>query len=160
MDKIKLIFTSIWSLLASILGVLFIPVLLLVGCNVIDYGTGLAAAKYRNQQLDSYKGFRGIAKKICMWLLVLVGAIIDQLLKYAGTTVGITMPFTFLVSCIVAVWLICNELISILENINDIGVALPPFLEKLVKNIKSQVEAKTSVLDTDTTETTAESEVK
>ena len=151
MDKIKLVFTSIWSLLASILGVLFIPVLLLVACNVIDYGTGLAAAKYRNQQLDSYKGFRGIAKKICMWLLVLVGAIIDQLLKYAGSTAGITMPFTFLVSCIVAVWLICNELKSILENINDIGVALPPFLEKLVKNIKSQVEAKTSVLDTDTT---------
>jgi len=145
MDKIKLLFTGLWSVVLSLFGVLAIPVLLLVGCNIIDYATGLLAAKYRNQNVDSYKGIRGIAKKICMWLLVLVGVIIDQLLKYSSGTIGITLPFTFLVACIVAVWLICNELISILENINDIGVELPPFLQKLVKNIKSQVEEKTNI---------------
>lgn len=151
MDKIKLIFTVIWSFLASAFGVLLIPVLLLVACNIIDYGTGLMAAKYRNQQLDSYKGFRGIAKKICMWLLVVVGAIVDQLLKYAGTAAGITLPFTFLIACVVAIWLICNELLSILENIKDIGVPLPPFLEKIVQNLKSQVEVKTTIAETSDT---------
>lgn len=80
-----------------------------------------------------------------MWLLVVVGAIIDQLLIYASDTVGITMPFTFLVACIVSIWIICNEIISILENIKDMGVALPGFLEPLVKNIKSQVEDKAAV---------------
>lgn len=58
---------------------------------------------------------------------------------------GITLPFTFLIACIVAIWLICNELISILENINDIGVTLPPFLQPIVSNLKSQVEQKTSI---------------
>lgn len=149
MDKLKVIFTTIWSVILSIFGVLAIPVLLLVLCNVIDYGTGLVAAKYRNQALDSYKGFRGIAKKVCMWLLVVVGAIIDQLVKYAGASAGITLPFTFLIACVVAVWLICNELISILENISDIGVALPPFLEKIVKNLKSQVEVKATIAESD-----------
>ena len=69
-----------------------------------------------------------------------VGAIIDVLLKYASETIGIALPFTFLVACIVAIWIICNEIISILENIKDMEVELPAFLEKLTRNIKSQVE--------------------
>lgn len=145
MDKIKVFFITMWSAILSVLGILAIPVLLLVSCNVIDYITGIMAAKYREQNVDSYKGIRGIAKKICMWLLVVVGAIVDQLLKYASATVGITIPFTFLVACVVAVWLICNELISILENISDIGVNLPPFLDGIIKNLKHQVETKADV---------------
>lgn len=35
------------------------------------------------------------------------------------------IPFTFLVACIVAIWIICNEIISILENIKDMGVTIP-----------------------------------
>lgn len=35
---------------------------------------------------------------------------------------------------------ICNEIISILENIKDIGAPVPPFLLPLLKNLKSQVE--------------------
>jgi toxin secretion/phage lysis holin len=117
----------------------------LVLSNIIDYGTGLVASKYRSETISSYKSFRGIAKKICMWLLVIVGAMIDQLLIYAGSSIGIELPITFLVACIVAVWLICNEIISILENIVDIGVELPPFLAPIVKNIKKQVEDKATI---------------
>lgn len=126
----------------SALGILAIPVMLLITCNIIDYATGLIASKFRNQEIDSYKGIKGIAKKICMWLLVGVGVIVDQLLSYSADVVGITLPFTFLVACIVAIWLVCNEIISILKNINDIGVTLPPFLKPIVSNLKSQVEKK------------------
>ena len=66
-------------------------------------------------------------------------------LAYASTSVGIVQPFNFLVACIVAIWLICNEIISILENINDIGVTLPPFLRPIVKNLKTQVEKKAEI---------------
>jgi toxin secretion/phage lysis holin len=145
MNKIKTFFTTVFSALAGWLGILAIPVLILVLCNIIDYITGLVASKFRNEAISSYKGFRGIAKKICMWLLVIIGAMVDQLLLYAGKTVGITLPFAFLVACIVAIWLICNEIISILENIVDIGVELPPFLAPLVKNIKKQVEDKAAI---------------
>ena len=147
MDRIKAIVVAIGSLLMSALGVLAVPVLLLVTCNFIDYITGLIASKFRNQEIDSYKGIRGIAKKICMWLLVGVGVIVDQLLSYSADVAGITLPFTFLVACVVAIWLICNEIISILENINDIGVTLPPFLQHIVSNLKSQVEKKAAVED-------------
>ncbi len=139
-DQIKAIFTAIFGVLSSLLGVLAVPVILMVGCNVIDYATGLMASQNRKEDINSYKSIRGIMKKVCMWLLVVVGAIIDQLLLYASDTIGIALPFTFLVACVVAIWIICNEIISILENVKDMGVILPTFLEPLVKNIKSQVE--------------------
>ncbi len=134
--------TAVFSFLSSLLGILALPVCLMVACNVIDYITGLWAAKYRKQDINSYIGLRGIVKKVCMWLLVIVGAIVDQVLLYSAETVGITLPFTFLVACVVAIWIVCNEIISILENIADIGVELPPFLEKIVRLLKNQVEDK------------------
>ena len=142
MERSKTIIVAIQSKIVRALGKQSIQVMLLITCNVIDYITGLIASKFRNQEIDSYKGIRGIAKKICMWLLVGVGVIVDQLLSYSADVAGITLPFTFLVACIVAVWLVCNEIISILENINDIGVTLPPFLQPIVKNLKKQVENK------------------
>ena len=146
MKQFKTIFATAGSVLSSILGVLYIPTLLMVLCNIIDYATGLMAAKYRaDGTISSYKSFRGIAKKVSMWLLVIVGAIIDQLLLYASHTVGIELPFTFLISCIVAVWITCNELISILENIIDIGVSIPSFMLPIVKYIKSQTEQKVHI---------------
>lgn len=139
-NHMKFTFVALLGFLSSLLGVLALPVFLVVACNIIDYATGLMASPYRAQDINSYKSIRGIWKKVCMWLLIVVGAIIDQTLLYASDMVGITMPFTFLVACIVALWIICNEIISILENVKDMGVNIPGFMEPLVKNIKSQVE--------------------
>ena len=140
-NTIKAFITGIGAFLSALLGTLYIPVLLMVACNIIDYATGLMAAKYRtDNKISSYKSIKGIQKKVSMWLLVVVGAILDQLIKYATVSVGIALPITFLVACVVAVWIICNEIISILENIIDIGVDVPKFLLPIVKNIKSQAE--------------------
>lgn len=145
-EKIKAVIIALCGIISGRLGVLAIPMILLIVCNVIDYATGIFASHYRNHEIDSYKGIKGITKKICMWLLVGVGVVIDNLLAYTSGAVGITLPFSFLVACIVAVWIICNEIISILENINDIGVTLPPFLMPIVRNLKSQVEDKADIL--------------
>jgi toxin secretion/phage lysis holin len=152
MNRIKTVLTTLFSILAGWLGILAIPVLILVLCNVIDYVTGIIASPYRNQKVNSYKSFHGIAKKVCMWLLVIVGALVDQLIIYSVDTVGINLPFNFLIACIVAIWLICNEIISILENMIDIGVKIPPFLKPLVKNIKKQVEDKATIKGVDNNE--------
>ena len=140
MKKIKEIFIAAGTLLSSWLGILYVPVLILVCCNVIDYATGLVAAKYREESVNSYKSIKGIAKKICMWLLVAIGAMLDWLLSYAADTVGISIGLNFVVASVAAVWLIANEIISILENIKDIGAPLPPFLMRLAENVKSQAE--------------------
>lgn len=144
-NYIKAIFTAVFAFLSALLGVLAVPAILLVACNLIDYATGLMASKYRAQDINSYKSIRGIFKKVSMWLLVVVGAIIDEMLLYASTSIGWKSPVTFLVACVVAMWLICNEIISILENIQDMGVNIPEFMQPLVKHIRSQVEDQVKV---------------
>lgn len=145
MDKIKATVITALSALMSWLGILAVPVFLLVGCNLIDYFTGLCAAKYRAENVNSYKGIRGIIKKVCMWLLVLIGAWIDILINYAIECAGVGLTIPFVVATIVAVWLVVNEIISILENMIDIGVDMPPFLMPVVKYIRKQTEAKVSI---------------
>lgn len=142
MNYAKVFITTIASLLSSMLGVLYVPVLLMVACNVIDYITGLWAAPKRPADggISSYRSMAGIIKKVTMWLLVVVGAIVDQLLSYACTVMGYQIHLTFLVACIVAIWIICNELISILENMVDIGISIPAFLLPLVVNLKNQID--------------------
>ena len=133
------------AMIAAALGNLYIPVILMVLCNVIDYVTGLMAVSSRDEKLSSYKSLRGVTKKVCMWLLVVVGVIVDELIQYAADVGAVELPFTFLVACIVAIWIICSELISILENMIDIGVDLPPFLMPIIKLIQKTAEDKASV---------------
>lgn len=137
--------TAIMAMIAAALGNLYIPVILMVLCNVIDYVTGLMAVSSRDEKLSSYKSIRGVTKKVCMWLLVVVGVIVDELIKYAADVGAVELPFTYLVACIVAIWIICSELISILENMIDIGVNLPPFLMPIIKLIQKTAEDKASV---------------
>lgn len=144
-ERIKILTTTIISTFMAWLGILAIPVLLMVGCNVIDYFTAIPAAKYRGEKISSYKGITGIRKKIYMWVLVIIGAFIDVLINYATQYIGLQIQVPFIVATVVAVWIVCNEIISILENMLDIGVDLPPFLMPLVKNIKKQVEDKTNL---------------
>lgn len=140
--RVKAVFITVFSALSGWMGILYVPFLVLVLSNIIDYGTGLTAAKYRSEKVNSYKSIRGIAKKICMWLLVGVGAMLDWLLNFTMAQIGIDFKLYFIIGSVAAVWLIANEIISILENMNDIGVDLPPFLMKIAVNVKAQVEEK------------------
>ena len=140
MDKIKTTLIILISAIMDFLGILAIPVFLMVACNIIDYITGLMASKYREEQISSYKGIRGITKKVCMWLLVVVGSFIDVIINYAAQYMGIGFKIPFIVATFVAVWIVANEIISILENMIDIGINLPPFLMPLVRRIKKEIE--------------------
>ena len=140
MKTAKAVCVAAFGLLSSWLGVLAIPVYVLVACNIMDYITGLAAAHRRNQKVSSYVGVLGIAKKVCMWLLIAVGAVVDWLLLYCGANLGFEIHLPMLAASLVAVWLIINEVISILENVGDIGVPLPGFLTKIVQGLKSKIE--------------------
>lgn len=141
-NKVKVIIILGVSTVFNFLGILAVPVFCLVGCNIIDYITGLIASRYRDENINSYKSFKGIAKKVCMWLLVVVGCIVDILIKYAAQNMGMDFNIPFIVATIVSVWLITNELISILENMVDIGTPIPPFLLPLIKYIQKTTDKK------------------
>ena len=149
MNKIKATVITVISALMNWLGILAVPVFLLLGCNLIDYGTGLAAAAKRREQISSYRSIWGIAKKVCQWLLIIVGAMVDMLIKSAVDNARINVTLPFIMATAVAVWLVVNEMISILENMIDIGVEMPPFLLPLVRYIREQTESKAAILDQD-----------
>lgn len=150
MEKFKAIFVSIGSAVSSFFGVLFIPIILMVICNTLDFVTGIVAAHCKGEQVRSKVFYRGIAKKVGMWCLVLVGVLVDETIAYSVAQFGITFPFTFLIACIVAVWIICNELLSILENLDEIGVPMPAFLKKVIKYLQHSTESQIVLPESDT----------
>ena len=84
MKRIKELFIVIGTALSAWLGILYVPAMILFACNIIDYVTGICAAGYRKENVSSYRSFRGIAKKICMWLLIAVGAMLNMRRKMWG----------------------------------------------------------------------------
>lgn len=139
-DKIKIAFVTVFTAVNGWLGALAVPFYFLLLTNIIDYATGIVAAVCRGERVSSDIGFKGIAKKVCMWLLVLAGHIVDFIIVEMGHTMQIEFGVNCLVALAVIFWLLANELISILENISDIGTPLPPFLTKLVEMVKEKSE--------------------
>lgn len=136
----KALTAAIAAGLLSYFGQLAIPVLMLGAVMVLDYATGLAAAALKGG-LDSRTGLRGIVKKLCYLVLVVVGGCVDWLLVSGLGTVGIEYPLRFAFGMLITIWLILNELISILENLGEIdGFPLPAFLMKLLSQLKERVE--------------------
>ena len=92
----------------------------------IDYFTGLIVAatgkspKSKGGHLNSSIGWKGLAKKSIVLLLVLVAARLD-----------LTLETTYIRDA-VCIGFICNELISILENAGLMGVPLPDVLKKAI----------------------------
>lgn len=136
---LQAVFSAALAALISYLGVIAIPVTVLMAAMIIDYVTGMAAA-WHTKKLSSKKGLSGIIKKISYLALVCVGMGVDWVIYYGIKSVGVDMGYTFFFGVLVAVWLIINELISILENLESIGVPMPVFLIKIVKRLKITAE--------------------
>ena len=119
-----------------------IPLIILIVVMIIDYISGMAKA-WINAELSSKVGLKGIIKKICYLLVVCVAAVVDWLIASGLQKVGINITVNYLIGVIVTIWLIINELISILENLSVVGVPLPPFLSAVVHKLKISVENST-----------------
>ena len=55
-------------------------------------------------------------------------------------TVNVQIGYTFFFGVLVTIWLIINELISILENLERLDVPMPKFLVKVIKRLKITAE--------------------
>ena len=145
MDKVKAFIIATFSVLFNWLGILAFPLFILLGCNIFDYVTGIGAAKYRDpgddRPVKSYKSIKGIFKKVCMYILIMLGWFMDILVETTlSQLIPVTIPPVFAIT--ITCWIIFNEIISILENMDDMGVAIPPFLLPILKKMKGQIEEK------------------
>ncbi|MGN1434066.1 MAG: phage holin family protein [Ruminococcus sp.] len=139
---LQALFATVIGAIAAYLNVLLVPLIVLIVVMLIDYGTGMAQA-YVSHTLNSRIGVTGIIKKIGYIIAVTVGIVADYLISSALVNCGIEVTINCCIGMIVTVWFIINELISILENLSEIGTPLPKFLVAIVKRLKTTVEAKT-----------------
>lgn len=132
-------FSAAVAALVCYLDVMAVPVIVLCAVMVLDYITGMISA-WKKKTLDSKKGVFGIVKKVCYLALVCVGMGVDWLIYSGLRQVGVAWDYTIFFGVVVTVWLVINELISILENLKKIGVPLPKFLVALINRLKITTE--------------------
>ena len=122
-------------------GIVAVPIIILVIAMVIDYVTGMLSA-WLNAELSSKKGIKGIVKKVSYLALVAVAMIVDWLIFQGLQQINVDLHYSVFFAILVTVWLIINELISVLENLSRMGVPIPNFLKKLINRLKNTVDEK------------------
>lgn len=122
-------------------GELIIPIAVLLAAMIADYISGMAKA-WTSAQLSSRVGIIGIVKKLSYLLIVCAGMGVDWVIATASSAAGIDLGVTYFVGLLVIIWLVINELLSIVENVAAMGVNVPGFLLKLIARLKSHVEEK------------------
>lgn len=127
--------------ISAYMRLIFIPLVVLAAVMVIDYMSGMLKA-WGNDELSSKVGLKGIIKKLCYLMLICVAGVVDWLIFSGLKQVGISLNFGFCFGLIVVIWLIINELISILENLEALHVPMPTFLVNIIKHLKQSVETK------------------
>ena len=131
MEKFKEVFAFIFTMLGSFLGFYFGEIDAFVYsllCFVIaDYITGILKARVE-RKLSSKIGFKGIAKKIMIFIIVGIGNLCDKNLIKSEPMIKTAIIFFY----------IANEGISILENSLAIGLPIPIKLKVLLEKFKEE----------------------
>lgn len=92
----------------------------------LDYVSGIIKA-FTTKTLSSKIGFRGILKKIGLLLIVMVGVLIDRVTGDTGA-----------IRTLVIYYFVANEGLSILENLGEAGVPIPPAIKKALKALRKE----------------------
>ena len=111
--------------------------LLLVFCIVLDYVTGMTRA-WMKGELSSGVGIRGFVKKLCYILGVAVGFAADLLISLLADNLGLTVDIPAVLGLTVTLMLSLNELISVAENLGQIGVPMPKQLTAALHKLGEQ----------------------
>lgn len=142
MNFLQTIFAAVSAAIAAYLNILLVPLIVLIVVMIIDYLSGMAQA-YVSHTLNSRIGVIGILKKVGYLATVAVAVIADYIISEALMLLGTDIKLSYYIGLVVTIWFIINELISILENLAEIGTPIPKFLTKIIKRLKVTVEKKT-----------------
>lgn len=101
----------------------------LVAFVAVDYITGIMCAA-ADKKLSSEIGFKGICKKVLIFLLVGIANILDVQVIGTGCVVRTAVIFFY----------ISNEGVSILENAAHIGLPVPEKLKDILQQLHNRIE--------------------
>lgn len=96
---------------------------------IIDYLTGVMCA-IANKKLSSDVGFKGICRKVLIFLLVGVANVVDMQILGQGAILRTAVIFFYL----------SNEGISLLENAGHLGLPIPTKLQTVLEQLQDKSE--------------------
>ena len=126
-NDISIVFGLVGGFICSFLGgwdMLLKSIVILV---ILDYITGLLKSIY-NKKLSSNTGFRGLIKKIIIFIVIVTAYVIQGVLESVIPLREITIVF-----------FICNEAISLLENASEF-VPIPSKLKEVLVQLRDKEE--------------------
>lgn len=137
--RLFIVLTTLFCGILSYFSQLFIPLFVLLICMICDYISGIIKA-YHSGRLSSAVGVKGILKKVGYLCVIVCGITVDYIIVKGFSSVNLHIPFNFFFGLLVTIWLTINELISILENLSQIGVPVPKLLVKIIDKLQITVE--------------------
>ena len=129
-NTIQLIFTAIGGWLGYFHGGCDGLLYALIAFVVIDYITGVMCA-INDKTLSSEVGFRGICRKVLIFLLVGIANILDVQVIGTGSVLRTAVIFFY----------ISNEGVSLLENAAHLGLPVPEKIKTVLEQLHDRPES-------------------
>ena len=130
-NSIQIIFTGVGGWLGWFLGGCDGLLYALIAFVVIDYLTGVMCA-INDRNLSSEVGFRGICRKVLIFLLVGIANILDVQVIGTGSVLRTAVIFFY----------ISNEGVSLLENAARLGLPVPDAIKVVLEQLHDRSEEK------------------
>lgn len=128
-NTIQLIFAGIGGWLGYFLGGCDGLLYALIAFVVIDYLTGIMCA-ISDHTLSSEVGFRGICRKVLIFLLVGIANVLDIHVLGNGSVLRTAVIFFY----------ISNEGVSLLENAAHLGLPVPEKVKDVLEQLHGRAE--------------------
>ena len=128
-NVIQLVFTAVGGWLGYFLGGCDGLLYALIAFVVIDYITGVMCAII-DRKLSSAVGFKGIFRKVLIFLLVGIANIIDVQVIGTGAVLRTAVIFFY----------ISNEGVSLLENAGHLGLPIPEKIKTVLEQLHDRAE--------------------
>ena len=128
-NSIQLIFAAVGGWLGWFLGGCDGLLYALIAFCIIDYLSGVACA-IADHNLSSQIGFKGIFKKVLIFLLVGIGHILDTHVIGSGSVLRTAVIFFYL----------SNEGVSLIENAAHLGLPIPEKLKSVLEQLHDRAE--------------------
>ena len=128
-NVIQLVFTAVGGWLGWFLGGCDGLLYALIAFVTIDFITGVMCA-VADHNLSSEVGFKGIAKKVLIFLLVGIGHILDTQVIGSGSVLRTAVIFFY----------ISNEGVSLVENAAHLGLPIPEKLKDVLEQLHDRSE--------------------
>lgn len=128
-NTIQIIFTAIGGWLGWFLGGCDGLLYALIAFVVIDYITGVMCA-IADKTLSSEVGFKGICRKVLIFLLVGIAHTLDVNIIGSGSVLRTAVIFFY----------ISNEGVSLLENAAHLGLPVPDRIKTVLEQLHNRAE--------------------